>query len=172
MLTNVFIFSVLGSVVTCPLFYLHYCLSDVIEYIHCAVFFPLDFLFIRRKTQSPSPRWDTSYSPTPRRSRSPTSPRRHRRRRSRSSTSSVVNNPSGSNLGSEQNNLNIKQRKEEEEKKRWNDVLQFFVSVCTHYLFLFFLSHMLSPLHSTVCICVNQVSNWYFTTFLVMWLCL
>ena len=78
----------------------------------------LSYPFVRRKSPSPSPRWDRSQSPIPRRRRSSPSPRRHRRRRSRSNSSSLVNNSCSPSRGSEQNSLIEKQRKEEEEKKR------------------------------------------------------
>jgi hypothetical protein len=74
-------------------------------------------LFIRRKTRSPSPLWDRSNSPSPRRHRSPLSPRRHRRQRSRSTTSSLENNPSSPSHASEKINSSVKQRLEEEKKR-------------------------------------------------------
>lgn len=97
-------------------------------------------LLYRRRSRSISPRRRKIRSPTLRRrkSRSPT-PRRHKRQRSRStSLSSISKSPSTGSL--EQKNASEKLRKEEEEKKRYNNYRASLLHI-SHLFLLHFLLH-------------------------------
>ena len=97
-------------------------------------------LLYRRRSRSISPHRRKIRSPTLRRrkSRSPT-PRRHKRQRSRStSLSSISKSPSTGSL--EQKNASEKLRKEEEEKKRYNNYrATLFSPFLLHFLWHYWL---------------------------------